>query len=207
MALAAPGFKQRVQALDGINRGRKAQSFPVRDFFRGAGDKGGDDCGPLVKGRGHQRPDLLRLPGRKRYHGALREISLQQLQGLRVGVGGAVLPGLKPGVGVDHYKSVEGLSIQVAAALLADGVHAGGYMLEGRYEGRVRRGHPDVGAEAGQARHQGPHAVLADAPGRDKARAGVGGGVKKAFAEAAGRQVYAGRVVKIGRSYHNGPAG
>ena len=110
-------------------------------------------------------------------------------------------------MGVDHYKSVEGFSVQVAAALLAYGVHARGYMLEGRYEGRVRRGHPDVGAEAGQARHQGSHAVLADAPGRNKARAGVGDGVKKAFAKAAAGQVHAGRAVKVGRSGHNGPAG
>ena len=94
MALPGPGFKQRVQAIDGFNRRRKAQSFPVRHLFGGAGDKRGDNGRPLVKGRGHQRPDLLRFPGRKRYHGALREIPLQQLQGLRVGMGGAVLAGL-----------------------------------------------------------------------------------------------------------------
>ena len=132
-----------------------------------------------------------------------REVLLQQLQRLRVGVGRPVLAGLEPGVGADEQ---EGRPRAVGRLRLgADRVQARRDVAERREEGAVGRPDADVAAEGGEAGEDAGHRVLADAADRERARRGVRRRVPEAVAEAGGHGVDRGRAEQVGRADEDAP--
>ena len=112
----------------------------------------------------------------------LREVLLQQLQRLRVGVRRPVLAGLEAGVGADQDHRLVGLAGDGLARLGADGVQARRDVAERRHEGAVGRADAEVVAVGGDAAEDAGDGVLADAADREQARLGVGARVPEAAA-------------------------
>ena len=167
---------RRPQAIGALRRGggrRQPQGRPVENRHRRARDEGGDDRGRLRQRRRHEEPDLLGLPGRERDHGAGREVVLQQLEGLRVGMGRAVLARHQPRVGADEEERPVGSALGRDARLVADGVEPRGDVPERGDEGPVGRADADMAAERRDAGEHGGHRVLADAADRELPRRGV----------------------------------
>ena len=102
------------------------------------GDKRCKHSGPLLERRDRHRVDLVRIPWREGDHHAGREVLLEQLKRLRVGVCRPVLARLQPRVPANDDKGPVGLARVHVPHLLADSVQARGDVLERRDEGAVR---------------------------------------------------------------------
>ena len=193
------GLAHRVDALDRFGRGRHAESLAVEDLLVRTCDERGDDRRPLLQGRYDQRIHLLRIPRRKRDHDALREVLLEELQRLRIGMCRAVLSRLEPGMGADEKEGMERLAAVVVLHLLADAVEARGDVLKRGDESSVRGSRSDVAAVGRDARHDAAHRVLADPADREEPRSGIRHGVEESLGESVRGLVYRCRAEKVGR--------
>ena len=204
---AAAGPAQEVDAARADLRRRQAQARPVGHRLAGARDEDRDERRAPGQRRGQQRPDLLGLPRGEGDRRAAREVLLQELERLRIGVRGPVLAGLEPGVRADEEHRPVGGAGARAERLGADGVQARGDVAEGREERAVGGADAQVTAERREAGEDAGHRVLADAAEREDPRAGVGGGVPVALGEAGAAGVDARRAEQIGRGDEDRAAG
>jgi hypothetical protein len=106
--------------------GASPSAWRSTTFFTGPGDKGSDHRRPPGQSGGYHGPHLLGVPGGKSDQSPEGEISLKELKGLGVGVGGPVLAGLHTRVGADQDHGPVGLLSDGLPGLVADGVQAGG---------------------------------------------------------------------------------